>query len=282
MPELPEVETVVCGLRPILVGQRIEQLEVFAPPRSIEITKSVKSATLRKLLEGQIVESIDRRGKNILIHMQSSLVLWVHLKMTGQFRHVAITEPRDTHDLFVMTLQSTRASGYELRFNDYRRFGRWRLLTQAELASHPSFRTLGPEPLDISAEEFRQRAMRVNRQIKAALLDQSFLAGVGNIYADESLWASRIHPLKPTRSIAASKLTELHSHIQRLLKLAIKRMGTSVDSYRGVNGQVGSNQSYLKVYGREDQPCNRCGKSIRRITIGSRSAHLCVYCQRLK
>ena len=282
MPELPEVETVVRGLRPILIGQHIMKLEVFAPSRSIEITKSIPNANLEKLLAGQMITSVERRGKNILISLASELILWVHLKMTGQFRHLAVSEPRSPHDLLVMTLCSTAKNALEIRFNDYRRFGRWRLLTPSELQSHASFGTLGPEPLEISAQEFITRAQRTNRQIKAALLDQSFVAGVGNIYADESLWASKIHPLKLTKSISAKKLAELHGHIQRLLKLAIKRMGTSVDSYRGVNGQVGSNQSYLKVYGRENERCSRCNHLIRRFVIGSRSAHLCTHCQRMK
>lgn len=280
MPELPEVETVVRGLRPILVGQTITQLKVFAPPRSIETSGAFPNSTIESLLCNRRVETITRRGKNILIQLDNELVLWVHLKMTGQFRHLPASSQRDPHDLFIMTLASTHTDGIELRFNDYRRFGHWRVLTLRELNEHPSFCTLGPEPLEISAEKFMALARCTKRQIKGALLDQSFLAGVGNIYADESLWAARIHPLRLTSTISIAKLAELHGHIQRLLTRSIKFMGTSVDSFRAVNGQVGSFQTYLKVYGREGEKCSRCSAAIRRMKIGSRSAHICPKCQR--
>lgn len=280
MPELPEVETVVRALRPVLVGQTITAVRVTAPPRSMELTKVASGKSFARMLTGQRVTEISRRGKNILIRLESELILWVHLKMTGQFRHLPPSAPADPHDLFVLTLSSTATDQLELRFNDYRRFGRWRLLTDAELRVHPSFCTLGPEPLEISSDDFLHRAQKSTRQIKAALLNQSFLAGVGNIYADESLWAAGIHPLRPTTKIPSEALKELLTQLKRLLRRSIRLAGTTVDSYRGVNGQTGTFQRYLNVYGREGEPCPRCGANIRRITIGSRSAHFCPRCQR--
>jgi formamidopyrimidine-DNA glycosylase len=169
-----------------------------------------------------------------------------------------------------------------LRFNDYRRFGRLRLFYLHELWEQKGLKELGPEPLEISADEFVALCRKRPRMLKPALLDQSFLAGVGNIYADESLWAAKLHPKRLTTSVSPTKLAELHGHIQRLLKLAIRKAGTSVDSYSGVNGQPGSFQKYLKVYGREGEPCPRCRTKIVRRKLGTRSAHYCPRCQKVR
>jgi formamidopyrimidine-DNA glycosylase len=177
--------------------------------------------------------------------------------------------------------RSNLSSSY-LRFNDYRRFGRLRLFNKSELWEQKGLVELGPEPLELSAADFVALCRKRPRQLKPALLDQSFLAGVGNIYADESLWAAKLHPQRLTTSVSPKKLTDLHGHIQRLLKLAIRKAGTSVDSYSGVNGQPGLFQKYLKVYDREGKPCVRCKAKIIRRKLGSRSAHFCPRCQKLK
>jgi formamidopyrimidine-DNA glycosylase len=169
-----------------------------------------------------------------------------------------------------------------LRFNDYRRFGRLRLFRDEELWQQKGLKDLGPEPLEISAGDFVSLAHRRPRMLKAALLDQSFVAGIGNIYADESLWAARLHPERLTTNMPAQKLMELHRHIQRLLRLAIRRNGTSVYSYSNVNGEAGSFQQILKVYGREGFPCPRCKAKIVRKKLGARSAHFCPRCQRVR
>lgn len=282
MPELPEVETVVRGLRETVVGQTIIAVDLEAPPASIVVGPSLQPESFEQVLAGRRIERVDRRGKNILMQLSGEATLWAHLKMTGHFFYLAESIPRDKHDLAVFSLSdgNGRANSFQLRFNDYRRFGRLRLYSNDELWDQPGLASLGPEPLEIGSGEFIALCRRRPRMIKPALLDQSFLAGIGNIYADESLWAARLHPRKLTTRIAPRKLAELHGHLQRLLRQSISLMGTSVDSYSGVNGQPGGFQKYLLAYNREAQPCTRCGHPIARERIGSRSAHYCRRCQR--
>jgi len=282
VPELPEVETVARTLRELIVGRTFESVSVKAPKNSILLSKAFKRKSFPDVLKGRSVLSVGRRGKNLLISLSGEVTLWVHLKMTGQFRCIETPVPREKHDLVVFTFEgsSTKNQMIELRFNDYRRFGRLRVFPDAELWQQPGLRDLGAEPLEISAEEFIGICRRRSRMIKPALLDQSFIAGIGNIYADEALYAARIHPLRSTASISKAKLRELHSHIQRLLRFAISKMGTSVDSFAGVNGEAGQFQAYLRVYAREGEPCTRCGTEIVRRKVGARSAHFCPRCQR--
>lgn len=278
MPELPEVETVVRGLSKLITNRTITKVTTRAPRTSWVIDPALKAKTLNAGLAGQTVTEITRRGKNILIGLTSDRTLWVHLKMTGKFVNCPAESPRDKHDLFLFDFDG--APPLHVRFNDYRRFGRLRLFLNENLWQQPGLADLGPEPLEITAEEFVALCKRRPRQIKAALLDQSFLAGIGNIYADESLFASRLHPRRLTTSISPKKLHELHAHLQRLLNFSISKMGTTVDTYSGVNGRPGSFQNYLLVYNREDGPCENCGHTIKREKIGSRSAHFCPHCQR--
>ncbi|MDZ4724146.1 MAG: DNA-formamidopyrimidine glycosylase [candidate division Zixibacteria bacterium] len=282
MPELPEVETVVRGLRETVVGETIQIVRVNAPAASIVVGQSLHPKTFVESLEGRAIQSVARRGKNILISLSGGLTLWVHLKMTGHFTLRSLIEPLEKHDLVVFDFTSSPKSGTHLRFNDYRRFGRLRLFSSSEILEQPGLKELGPEPLEFGAQDFVTLCRSRSRMLKAALLDQSFIAGVGNIYADEALYASRLHPQRLTNSISTKKLTELHSHIQRLLRRAIAKMGSSVDSYSGVNGQVGQYQKYLKAYNNEGKPCGRCRTKIIREKIGARSAHFCPRCQAAK
>jgi len=282
VPELPEVETVVRGLRKTLVGCEIMAVESRAPRNSVVISGSFRRGSLSSLLTGRRIIRIDRSGKNILIRLNDDTTLWVHLKMTGKFRYVRADSPVDRHDLVLFELSANADSkeGYHLRFNDYRRFGRLRLYRNEELAEQKSLCELGAEPLEMSPTDFVELCHRRGRMIKPALLDQSFIAGLGNIYADESLWSAKIHPQRLTNSISKIKLVELHSHIQRILRRAIKLQGSTVSSYSGVGGQSGKFQKCLQVYGREDEDCRSCGSRIVRMKIGSRSAHFCRRCQR--
>lgn len=280
MPELPEVERVANDLRETIAGKTFSSVTNRAPKASVAIGASFKKQKYETILTGKTVESITRRGKNILIALSGDMTLWVHLKMTGQFRWVPISEPIEKHDLFTYTFADEPTM--QLRFNDYRRFGRHRLYRNDELWKQKGLAALGPEPLEISAEEFVALCQKRPRQIKAALLDQSFLAGIGNIYADESLYYSRVHPLRLTTSLSRKKLMELHGHIQSTLHKAIRLMGTSVDSYSGVNGKPGEFQNYLAAYNNEGKPCRRCGTKLVRKKIGARSAHFCPRCQILK
>ncbi len=284
MPELPEVETIVRGLRETVLGQTIAAVELEAPKASIVVGPSLRPRTFEEALAGRRIEQIGRRGKNILMGLSGGITLWSHLKMTGHFFYLPQSTPRHKHDLatFLLSDGNGQPSDFQLRFNDYRRFGRLRIFADDELWQQPGLASLGPEPLEIAPEDFVALCCRRPRMIKPALLDQTFLAGIGNIYADESLWAARIHPRKLTTRIAPHKLIELHGHLRRLLCKSIRLMGTSVDSYTGVNGRPGGFQKYLLAYNREAQPCARCGHPISRERIGSRSAHYCRRCQRVR
>lgn len=282
MPELPEVETVVRGLRPILDGCTFTKVRSYAPPSMVVVSSKLKKRKLETVLPGRTVESIARRGKNILISLSGDLTLWVHLKMTGKFRNVDKSEPRHKHDLVLFDLAPDKAkpeSGH-LRFNDYRRFGRLRVFPNDELWQQPALRDLGPEPLEISSDDFVKLCRTRKRMFKPALLDQNFIAGIGNIYADEALHLSRLHPVRLTSSVSPRKLVELHGHIQTILKKSIKMMGTTVINFSSIYGRSGSFQTMLKVYGREGKPCENCGSNIVREKLGSRSAHFCPRCQR--
>jgi len=281
MPELPEVETVVRGLRPLLVGRTFARVRTFAPPTSIEVSSTLRRRKLDRALPGRTILQISRRGKNILIALSGDTTLWVHLKMTGKFRYVEPSAPRDKHDLVTFDFAPHGDREFrQLRFHDYRRFGRLRLYPDDELWRQDGLADLGPEPLEISSDDFISLCRRRARMVKPALLDQTFLAGIGNLYADEALHAARIHPTRLTSSLSRRKLVELHSHIQRILRQSIKHMGTTVFSFAHLNDESGSFQNFLNVYGREGGPCRFCEGKIVRVKMGARSAHYCPRCQR--
>ncbi|MGH8015016.1 MAG: bifunctional DNA-formamidopyrimidine glycosylase/DNA-(apurinic or apyrimidinic site) lyase [Candidatus Zixiibacteriota bacterium] len=282
MPELPEVETVVRGLKATVRGRTIDSVITNAPASSIVVGASFHGKSFADILRGKKIQDISRRGKNILINLSDDTTLWTHLKMTGRFLYVSKENPVAKHDLAVFNFKDrAKNPNFHLRFNDTRRFGRLRLFRTAEVFHQKGLQELGPEPLEISANDFVKLFRATSRMIKPALLDQSFLAGIGNIYADESLYRAKIHPRKLTNRISPKKLAELHKQIRKILIKAIKHMGTSVDSYQGVNGQPGSFQKYLNAYDHEGKPCMICGHKIIREVIGSRSAHYCPRCQRL-
>lgn len=274
MPELPEVETIVRSLRKAILGQTVTGVDIYRFDRIFP-----DPARFTRLLEGARFENIGRRGKNILMALSNGYTLWVHLKMTGHFYYLPATDPIAKHDHLVFHLAD---NGCHLRFNDYRRFGRLRIYPTSEVMSRPGLAELGPEPLTLPADEFAQLLRRRSRMIKPALLDQTFLAGLGNIYSDESLFRARIHPRRLTDSLSLKKAHELHGHIRDVLMRGIRLMGTSVDTFAGLNGRPGRFQKYLLVYGREGEPCVRCGRAVRREKIGSRSACFCPRCQRPK
>jgi formamidopyrimidine-DNA glycosylase len=274
MPELPEVETVARGLRATIINQTISGVDLHKTDRIYPGKSKFVS-----LLTGARFEHIRRRGKNILIDLSNGYTLWVHLKMTGHFYYQPTTDPIAKHDHVVFHLAD---NSHNLRFNDYRRFGRIRIYPTTEIMAQKGLAELGPEPLEITVDEFVERIKRRSRMIKPALLDQTFLAGLGNIYADESLFRNRIHPRRLTDSLSRKKMAALHGTIQELLSMAIRLMGTSVDTFSGLNGRPGRFQKYLLAYGREGEPCPRCERAIRREKIGSRSAHYCPACQRMR
>jgi formamidopyrimidine-DNA glycosylase len=268
MPELPEVETVVAGLRQTVLGRTIRKIEVLCP----KIVKSgLRSLTDR--LPGQRIEEISRRGKNILFSLSDKNTLLAHLGMTGHMFYFTKKTQKDKHDVAVFRFKKTPG---ELHFHDTRKFGKLVLFTNGQ----QPIQKLGPEPLQISLSGFVKLFRSRKRMLKPALLDQSFIAGIGNIYADESLFEAKIHPQRTTDQLTDEELKRLYQAIRKTLNKAIKAGGSSVSNYVDVEGNPGHFQIYHKVYGKEGQPCPRCGAKIKRILVGQRSTHFCPKCQR--
>ncbi len=272
MPELPEVETVVRGLRTAIIGETLSRVTCRYPKINLD-----NPGNWRQSLKGQQFLTVRRRGKNILIDLSGGLTLWVHLKMTGHFYLADPAAPVGRHDLVLFELKSQVR---HLRYQDTRRFGRIRLFPTKTVMSQKGLADLGPEPLEIKRQDFLSLISRSRRMIKPALLDQRFLAGIGNIYADESLFRAKIHPRQLTCDISTRKINTLYDAMREILTTAIDNMGTTVDTYAGINGEFGGFQSYLQAYGREGEPCFRCGRLIQREVIGSRSSHFCPRCQK--
>ncbi len=268
MPELPEVETIVRGLR-----ERVRDLE-FADVQ-VRLKKCLRGSreSLARALVGRKVLNVDRRGKNIIFRLSGGLALFIHLGMTGRLRVVPADAPLEKHTHVVFTF---RGHSHHLRFVDQRQFGK--IFWEAG-PGETALARLGPEPLLISPREFADRVRARRREIKPLLLDQEFLAGVGNIYADESLHRAGIHPRSRSHRLRAKTLFRLHQTVQEVLREAIRSRGTSVRSYVDASGSSGGFQNLLRVYGREGEPCTRCGTVIRRERIGGRSSFFCPRCQ---
>src|SRR5215469_12445617 len=261
MPELPEVETVVRSIAPYLAGRRI----LSARFNSKHVTPGNRAA-LAARLAGRRVESVRRRGKFILIGLDRG-ALAVHLGMTGK---LLIQGQPGEHTHGVFTLDDG-----QLLYDDPRQFGR------IEWSAGPPKRVarLGPEPLEIGLEEFRKKLRRKAR-IKPLLLNQRFLAGLGNIYVDESLFAAGIHPLATAARLSKERACRLHQAVREILNEAIALGGSSISDYVDGEGQPGWFQVRHRVYGREGQPCLTCGAPIRRILVAQRGTHFCPRCQR--
>ena len=270
MPELPEVETVVRGLRGPLAGRTIVSAAYDWP--NCLVTPDGPLFTAR--IAGQPVRSVARRGKYILIALDPDTLI-IHLKMTGRLYVVPDAATDDADRWVHFTFQLDNA--HQLRFSDARKFGRVYLVEDAAQVVG----ALGPEPLDddFTFEAFRARLAGRAGQLKPLLLNQAFVAGLGNIYADEALFAAGLHPLRRADSLAEEEIARLHAAIRATLAAGIAREGASVNWYRKPDGTRGSAQVTLSVYGRADQPCPRCGHSIERAVIGGRSTHFCPACQ---
>jgi formamidopyrimidine-DNA glycosylase len=273
MPELPEVETIAAGLRQgradqaSLVGRRIRQAHLLWE-RSLAWPSP---AELYDWLPGQVIGDIRRRGKFIVFELSQHTLL-VHLRMSGDLLVEPDTAPLAPHHRLVIDLEG----GLRLAFNDARKFGRVWLTTdpQSVLGS------LGPEPLDeaFTAQDLHQMLHARQRQLKPLLLDQSFLAGLGNIYADEALHVARLHPLTISNSLSPEQSQRLWQSIRQVLQEGILRNGASIDwVYRG-----GDYQHFFKVYQRTGNPCYNCGTPIERLVVGQRGTHYCPNCQPLK
>jgi formamidopyrimidine-DNA glycosylase len=274
MPELPEVETIVADLRPHLVGRTIVRCELRFP----SIVRYPEPEQFIDSIAGLTVEAVGRRGKFILITLGSGRLLVVHLGMSGQLRLVdAATEiANHTHAIFDLD------DGRQLRYRDPRRFGRLLLGTEDELLLSGTLPRLGPEPIDptFDADELFRLLRRRRAPLKAVLLDQATVAGVGNIYADESLHRAKLRPDRIARSLSRKSVRRLHQSLRDSLEVAIRNRGSSVDTYRDAWGEVGNQQELLLVYGRAGEPCFTCGRPLSIVRIAGRSTVFCRRCQR--
>jgi formamidopyrimidine-DNA glycosylase len=287
MPELPEVETVRIGLQALLPGRQVAAVD-------FDWDKSFPNppADVKQFLVGAKVALVDRRAKVLLIELTTKYSLVVHLKMTGQlvFRNgVERFGAGHPNDSLVGELpdKSTRVTlkfndGSQLFFNDQRKFGWMRLLPTAEVPQIDFFQKVGPEPLaqDFTWQIMRDRLQRrKNTSIKAALLDQTVIAGIGNIYADESLWGAKIHPATLVRDLSDAQIKRLHQALVEVLQMAIAKGGSTDRSYVNAEGKKGSYLSFARVFRREGQPCPRCGTIIVKSRVAGRGTHTCPHCQ---
>jgi len=274
VPELPEVETVRARLAPVLEGRRLVRVEISDP----RLTRPYDPADVARELEGERVLRVDRRGKYLIVRFESGRALLIHLRMTGSLRTApAGALPDDSHRRAVARLDD----GSDVAYRDVRRFGTWLLLEPPEVDDYIAAR-VGPEPLEPSYRTRDLAASLKTRRapIKAAILDQRTVAGVGNIYADEALWRARIHPLREARDLDPDEVKALHRAIRAALQQGIKRQGSTLRDYALPDGAYGSMQHEFKVYGRGGEPCERCGTPIEKIRVAGRGTWYCPNCQR--
>jgi formamidopyrimidine-DNA glycosylase len=274
VPELPEVETIVADLRPHLVGRTIVRCELAFPT----IVRHPEPEEFVDSVAGMRIEAVDRRGKYILIRLQEGIALVVHLGMTGQLRLVDPVAPLEKHTHAVFVLDD----GRQLRYRDPRRFGRLLLGTEDALGASKKMPRLGPEPIDpdFAAEELYRRLKKRRAPLKAVLLDQGAVAGVGNIYADESLYRARLRPSRLANTVSKQSARRLHEAMRDSLLVAIANRGSSVDTYRDAWGEAGGQQEKLLVYGRAGEPCFTCGRPLSSVRIAGRTTVFCRHCQR--
>jgi len=272
MPELPEVETVVRSLIPHITGLKVSGAEL-----RFEKTLRRPVAYSFSELAGRRILGIRRRGKMIVIALEGGPALVFHLKMTGQLMVVPPAEPRDKHVHFILSFV---AGDRELRFRDVRKFGFVRCLEAGCVAEAPEMAELGPEPLDIGRREFAALFAGRRGRMKSLLLDQRRIAGIGNIYADEILFAAGVHPRTSAARLKSEDFDRVWTEMRRILKRAIAAKGTSISDYRDADGNEGGFQIRLKVYGLAGEPCPRCKTPIRRLVVGGRGTHICPKCQR--
>ncbi len=287
MPELPEVETMASDLRGALIGRKIKTVRILVP----KMVKYPAPAKFAARLRGAKILDVARRAKYLRFHLSGGRELVVHPKMTGHFllinkelknfRNKKIKELENKPE----SLKYTRAkfildNGGELCFSDIRKFGTLRLLDKKQ--AEDFFNELGPEPLGKSFKvgKFISLISLQNRKIKQVLMDPAVIAGIGNIYSDEALYAAGIHPEKRASEIQVYELKKLYFEIIKILKKAIRLRGSSINNYRDTRGERGSYQDARMIYGRKNEQCGRCGSVIQKIIVAGRSACFCPKCQR--
>ncbi|MDR1450293.1 MAG: bifunctional DNA-formamidopyrimidine glycosylase/DNA-(apurinic or apyrimidinic site) lyase [Propionibacteriaceae bacterium] len=290
MPELPEVETVRRGLERLAVGRRISDV-VIHEAKSFPVEAGTREDAAARLV-GAKVTAARRRAKLLILDLDDDLSLVAHLKMTGQMVVRGSEDWGAGHPtaslLAKLPDRSTRLEfgfddGSRLFFNDQRKFGWVKALPTAAVEQLPFIAALGPEPFDPTGyTEFRRRITRHSRaSLKASLLDQTIVAGIGNIYADESLWAARLHPAVPVGQVSARKLREVFQAAGQVMQLSIDLGGSTDRNYVDAEGNPGAYLGFANVFRREGQPCHRCGTTIVKTRVAGRGTHLCPRCQRL-
>ncbi len=265
MPELPEVETIKNDLRKVILGKRIIRVDIFSP----KLIKEPGPAVFKKSLEGARIKEILRRGKLLILELSGGKFLTVHLKMTGQL--VVPGGQKSSRVFFALS------GGLSMDFNDQRLFGELRLVSDWKKLAF--IRRLGPEPFDLTSADFQDMLLKRKTAIKPLLLDQSFIAGIGNIYAAEILFRAKIGPFRPANSLTKQEQLLLYRQLQRVLASAIKHGGSSVDDYVRVSGKKGDYGRLHRVYGREGKPCFVCAGCVKRVSQGGRGTYFCPKCQ---
>jgi formamidopyrimidine-DNA glycosylase len=273
VPELPEVETVRRRIAPLVEGATIAGAEIVDP----RLTRPVSPSLVADALVGERIAAVERRGKYLLWRLGSGRTLVVHLRMTGSLLHFPAGDlPADAYRRATLALDTGAAVGYR----DVRRFGTWELLDDGHLRPYLASR-LGPEPLAPSFTSARLARIVAERRapIKAVLLDQRRIAGIGNIYADEALWRARIHPRRPAGELDAAEVARLHRAVRAALRRGVELSGSTLRDYVTPDGEGGGMQHEFHVYGRLGEPCDRCGRPIERIVVGGRGTWFCPRCQ---
>ncbi|MEC6749062.1 DNA-formamidopyrimidine glycosylase [Marinilactibacillus sp. XAAS-LB27] len=273
MPELPEVESVRTGLEKLIKGLKIKQVTVLwdriiAEPSDIRLFK--------EKIKNQRIESIGRRGKFLLFFL-TDYVMISHLRMEGKYRIESRDVPISKHTHVIFELED----GRELRYLDVRKFGRISLIPRDTELAHASIAKLGPEPVreTLILETFKTQLLKRKKTIKATLLDQTVIAGIGNIYADEILFEAKIYPARMANTLTEIELVTLYEAILLVMGKAVKAGGTTIRTYQNAFGETGSYQSFLNVYGKNGQNCPRCGTIIEKTKVAQRGTHYCPNCQ---
>jgi|SRR5690625_424544 len=274
MPELPEVETIRKTLKQLVIDETIDDIEV----KWENIIKFPIVEEFKDLLIGQSIRDIRRRGKFLKFYLDDH-VLVSHLRMEGNYSVHRQGEPFDKHTHVLFNF----ASGQSLRYRDVRKFGTMHVFKKGEQNDIKPLNQLGPEPFDetFTVEYFTERLERTTRMIKAVLLDQAVVAGLGNIYVDETLFKARVHPMRRANTLTSDEIKAIRKYAIETLEEAIKQGGTTIRSYIDGHGEMGMFQQELYVYGQEDEPCKSCGQPIEKLKVSGRGTHICAACQPL-